>query len=111
MKILLVIIGLILLSACASTPPSQYYWTKDGQDSTYGKEGGYGRDELERDFAGCNAQLALIPFARTSDPGEGMMGFGTALTDISVDMAKRNNYMINCMRAKGWRINEGVRPQ
>jgi len=111
MKTLLVIVGSILLTACVSEPPPRapHYWTRDGYN--YGKNENYGRNEFERHWAGCNAQLELMPFARTPDQGGGLMGFGTALGDISADMNKRDRFLNNCMRAQGWRDNPGVRPK
>jgi len=110
MKTVLVIVSLTLLSACASTPPASFYYTKDGHDRSYGKIGGDGRDDLERHVDGCNAELAHIPYARTPEPGGGLMGFSAALGDISGDMAMREQFMANCMRAQGWRKNAGHRP-
>ncbi len=109
MKTLLIIVSLILLSACASRPPAPYYWTRYGY--SYSKEESYGKDEFERHWAGCNAQIAVAPFARTPDPGGGLMGFGTSLSDISADMAMREQFLANCMRAQGWRKNAGTRPK
>lgn len=107
MRTLPVVVCLILFAACASTPPTPYYWTRDGYH--YSKEENYGKDEFERHWAGCEAQLALIPVARTPEPGGGLMGFGAAMSDIGADMAMRERFLANCMRAQGWRKNMGVR--
>ena len=105
-KTLLLIVSLILLSACASAPPVRFYWTKDGH--SYDKENP--SEELERQWAACNTQLGVAPFTRTPDQGGGSMGLGAALGDISADMAMREQFLTNCMRAQGWRKNIGARP-
>ena len=120
MKTLLVIVSLTLFSACASTPPARYYWTRDGY--SYSKE--EGRPVWERHLAGCRMQLAHIPVggAPPTPPdarkgstslgafGDGLTDFGTALSNIAADQAMRENYIANCLRAQGWRKNPGVRP-
>ncbi len=122
MKTLLVIVGSILLTACVSEPPPRapHYWTRDGY--SYGKDVNFGKNEFDRHWAGCNAQLEFLP-SRPTQPdvvgngtslgnyGAGLENFGNALSNIAADTAKRDRFLINCMRAQGWRDNPGARPK
>lgn len=122
MKSLFAIVGLVLLTGCASEPPrpAPHYWTRDGYN--YGKDVNYGKDEFDRHRAGCNAQLALLS-STPSRPdvvgngtslgnyGAGLENFGNALSNIAADIDMREQFMANCMRAQGWRDNPGVRPK
>lgn len=122
MKTLFAIAGLVLLAACATEPVARapHYWTRDGYN--YGKDVNYGKNEFDRHWAGCNAQLALLPSRPSQSDvvgngtsmgnyGAGLENLGNALGNIAADMDARDRFLRNCIRAQGWRDNPGVRPQ
>ncbi len=122
MKTLLVILGSILLTACVSEPPPRapHYWTRDGY--SYGKDVNFGKNEFDRHLAGCNAQAAFLPNGPIQPDvvGNGtslgnsaadLTNIGNTLGRIATDRAARDDFLMNCLRAQGWRDNPGVRPK
>lgn len=84
MRVLLGICLTLALSGCATKP---VYYSRPGSNP----------EELARDGAACQADSAFLPDRRNPKAG-GAEALGEGLGAY----AARENFMQNCMRAKGW---------
>jgi hypothetical protein len=99
MRTTTLILAVVLLTGCATTPDTvtEFY-----------KKGGT-QDAMDTAMAKCKMQAQMLPNdmpMQDQNSIGGMTGLGNTMGYIAADEAREKSFITNCMRAQGWKSRQ-----